>query len=104
MSRITSGLDKFSTSLFPCICKEERFTDGIDYAPLEVDFPEDLLALIPDEKRAALIGVLAQDPRPGYRHDGDARRYGVAFAGYDVRFRVANGTVTDLSAEKIQKE
>ena len=69
------------------------FTDGIDYAPLEVDFPEDLLALIPDEKRAALIGVLAQDPRPGYRHDDDARRYGVAFAGYDVRFMVDGNTL-----------
>ena len=41
------------------------FTDGIDYARLEVDFPEALLARIPEDKRPALIGVLSQDPLPG---------------------------------------
>ena len=69
------------------------FTDGIDYARLEVDFPEALLARIPEDKRAALIGVLAQDPRPGYRREGDGRRYGVAFAGFDVRFVVDGNTL-----------
>ena len=65
------------------------FTDGIEYASLKVDFPEPLLELIPADKREALIEVLAQDPRPGYRHGEDARRYGVEFAGFDVRFVVA---------------
>ena len=69
------------------------FTDGIDYARLEVDFPEALLARIPEDKRAALIGVLSQDPRPGYRREGDGRRYGVAFAGFDVRFVVEGNTL-----------
>ena len=54
---------------------------------LEVEFPAELLELFPKEKREALLEVLRQDPRPGY-HDDESRRYGVAFAGYDVRFRV----------------
>ena len=52
---------------------------------LEVAFPEELLALVPPEKREALREVLAQDPRPGYQHNEPDRRYGVAFAGLDVR-------------------
>ena len=55
---------------------------------LEVAFPEELLALVPPEKREALREVLAQDPRPGYQHNKPDRRYGVAFAGLDVRFTV----------------
>ena len=55
---------------------------------LEVAFPEELLALVPPEKREAMREVLAQDPRPGYQHNEPDRRYGVAFAGLDVRFTV----------------
>ena len=55
---------------------------------LEVAFPEEQLALVPPEKREALREVLAQDPRPGYQHNEPDRRYGVAFAGLDVRFTV----------------
>ena len=53
-----------------------------------MDFPEALLARVPERKRAALIEVLAQDPRPGYRREDDGKRYGVMFAGCDVRFCV----------------
>jgi len=70
------------------------FTDGISYERLEVDFPEALLSIVPPDKRQALIEVLAQDPRPGYRHGEDGRRYGVAFAGYDVRFTVDGNVLT----------
>lgn len=64
------------------------FTETIDYARLTVEIPNALLSRIPADKRDVLIEVLAQDPRPGYRGDGDARRYGMAFAGFDVRFVV----------------
>ena len=69
------------------------FTEGIDYRLLRVDFPEEWLALVPASKREALIGILAQDPRPGYRHGDDGRRYGVPFAGLDVRFVVEGETL-----------
>lgn len=35
----------------------------------------------------ALTAVLAEDPRPHYQDD-PTRRYGIAFAGLDIRFRV----------------
>jgi len=77
------------------------FTDGIDYARLAVDFPGALLAAIPPDKRQALIEVLAQDPRPGYRHGDSDRRYGVSFAGFDVRFTVNGNTLTVVEVEKL---
>ena len=54
---------------------------------LHVECPDDLLALIPPSKRAALLGVLACDPRPGYE-DKPQEIYGLAFAGLDVGFQV----------------
>lgn len=63
-----------------------------DYA-LEVVFPEPLLEKLPVEKQKAIIEVLKQDPRPAY-HADELREYGMAFAGFDVRFRVADGVLT----------
>lgn len=60
---------------------------------LAVEFPPELLARVPEDKRAALTGVLAQDPRPHYQSD-PARIYGMSFAGMEVRFRVADGVLT----------
>ena len=54
---------------------------------------------IPAEKRAALRGVLAQDPRPRYQKDPE-RVYGLAFAGQNVKFRVENGCVTVTEVER----
>ena len=69
------------------------FTEGLVLSALDVDFPEPLLEAIPPDKRDALVEVLRQDPRPGYRQDDGARRYGVAFAGFDVRFVVRESTL-----------
>ncbi|MBQ6348723.1 MAG: tRNA (N6-threonylcarbamoyladenosine(37)-N6)-methyltransferase TrmO [Clostridia bacterium] len=77
------------------------FTDGIRYERLSVDFPEALLDAIPPDKRQALIEVLAQDPRPGYRHGEASRRYGVAFAGFDVRFTVQGSALTVVEVKKL---
>lgn len=57
---------------------------------LSVDFPAELLAVIPEDRQDGLIAVLAQDPRPQYQNDPE-RVYGMAFAGFDVQFRVADG-------------
>ena len=64
------------------------FAGAVENHRLKVSFPEALLAEIPEDKRAALYGILEQDPRPGYRRGESGRRYGVAFAGMDVRFVV----------------
>ena len=57
---------------------------------LEVDIPEELLARVPEGERAALRGVLAQDPRPAYQRNPE-RVYGFGFAGMEVRFTVRDG-------------
>ena len=66
-------------------------------ASLEVDCPPALLARVPEEKRPALLAVLAQDPRPQYQND-PKRIYGMSFAGLEVRFQVVEGrlTVTEI--------
>ena len=63
------------------------FTDTAEEFLLEVDFPESLLSLLPEDKRDAAIGVLSHDPRPSYQRDAD-RIYGLSFAGFDIRFTV----------------
>lgn len=70
----------------------EGFTaPGQDYL-LEVDIPQHLLARIPEDRREALKGVLAQDPRPSYQRDPE-RVYGFGFAGLEVRFTVRDGVL-----------
>lgn len=64
----------------------------LDYE-LEVVFPSELLARIPEDRHEAIIAVLKQDPRPSY-HDMPDRVYGVEFAGFDVRFTVREGVLT----------
>ena len=74
------------------------FTGNTGGAVLEVEFPPALLARVPADKRAALAGVLARDPRPPYQHDPD-RVYGLAFAGLEVRFIVAGNVLTVTAVE-----
>jgi len=77
-------------------CRPEAtggFAEGVmDYA-LRVEIPEEWLRRVPEDRREALYGILEQDPRPGYRRD-DTRRFGIAFAGMDVRFTVRDGLLT----------
>ena len=63
------------------------FTDTAGDFLLQVDFPMELLAKLPENKRNATIGVLSHDPRPSYQRDPD-RVYGLPFAGFDIRFTV----------------
>ena len=59
---------------------------------LSVVFPEQLLEQVAEEKRTALLGVLAEDPRPAYQTD-EKRIYGLNFAGYEVKFQVEGKTL-----------
>lgn len=54
---------------------------------IEVIFPDELLSLLPINKRKAVYGVLAQDPRAAYNKQPDYV-YGMEFAGFDIRFTV----------------
>lgn len=75
------------------------FADGVRQRRLKVEIPRELLCDIPEEKRQALLEVLAQDPRPSYQQD--ARRvYGMEYAGLEVKFTVTDNVLTLVSCQK----
>lgn len=67
-------------------------------ATLTVEFPPALEARVPAEKRAALRGVLANDPRPRY-HDDPERVYGLRFGEQNVKFTVDGSCLTVRDVE-----
>ena len=75
------------------------FTDHAGDFLLNVDFPEELLHKLPLDKQAAAIGVLSHDPRPSYQKQAE-RIYGLNFAGFDIRFRVEEKTLTVLEVSQ----
>ena len=76
------------------------FTDHAGDFLLDVEFPEELKAILPADKREAAVGVLSHDPRPSYQKNPD-RVYGLTFAGFDIRFSVKEKTLTVHSVEKV---
>lgn len=71
--------------------------------PLKVEVSQPLLAQVPKEHRQALLGVLAQDPRPSY-HTDPQRVYGMEFAGLEVKFSVQNDVLTVLTIKPNEKK
>lgn len=73
------------------------FADAHRDDKVEVVFPAELMTKVSEDKRDALVGVLAGDPRPSYQDDPE-RIYGFGFAGMEIKFRVNKGvlTVTDV--------
>ena len=67
-----------------------------------VDCPPELLAALPEGQREALLGVLAQDPRPQYQHDPE-RVYGMSFGRWDVKFCVCGERLEVLSLTENQQ-
>jgi hypothetical protein len=60
---------------------------------IAVDFPKALMEQLPEELRQSAYDVLAQDPRAAYNKKPDYV-YGLAFAGYDLRFTVEGDVLT----------
>ena len=69
------------------------FTDRAGEFLLNVEFPQQLLEMLPEDKRDAAIGVLSHDPRPSYQRNPE-RVYGLPFAGVDIRFTVKENVLT----------
>ncbi len=78
----------------------QGFVENHGQRLLTVNVDEALLKLIPIDKRAALLKVLEQDPRPSYQDDPQ-RLYGMAFAGFNVKFCVMEGQLTVQRIEAI---
>ena len=79
------------------------FTDTAGEFRLKVEFPEELLFRLPENKREATIGVLSHDPRPSYQRDPD-RVYGLPFAGYDIRFTVLGDVLRVCDVVKLPEK
>lgn len=60
---------------------------------LEVVFPDELKEKLPEDKRSAVTGILAQDPRGSYEK-AEGYVYGLSFAGFDIRFTVKDSCLT----------
>ena len=103
-----SGADMMSgTPIFdikPYVPYADCRTDALSgFAPdagrrLDVVIPPELDACIPENKRAALIGVLENDPRPRYQKDPE-RVYAMDFAGMTVRFTGDGDAITVVGVE-----
>lgn len=68
------------------------FTDTAGDFLLDVNFPEELLCKLPNEKHAAILEILSHDPRPSYQNDPD-RVYGLTYGIWDIRFTVKENTL-----------
>lgn len=67
---------------------------------IAVNFPQELLERLPEDKRTAAFDVLAQDPRASYNKKPDYI-YGLSFAGYDLRFTVSQNQLNVCDVVKI---
>ena len=76
------------------------FADPVKDNTLEVEFPEEWLRLIPENKREALLEVLANDPRPSYQNDPE-RIYGFEFAGFEIKFTMEGNVLKVRQPEKL---
>ena len=76
------------------------FTDTAGEFLLQVVFPEDLLAKLPQDKQDAAVQALSHDPRPSYQRK-PGRVYGLTFAGHDIRFTVEEEILTVVAVEAI---
>lgn len=69
------------------------FIEGLTDRSVRVVCDDSHLSPLPEATRKSLLAVLAHDPRPTYQNDPE-RVYGMDFAGYNVRFTVADGVLT----------
>ena len=109
---LVSGADLLDgTPIFdikPYLPHADRIQDAVGgYADepaahkLQVEFPQELLHMIPQDKRAGLTECLADDPRPSYQDD-ETRVYGMRFGEWNIRFTVEKEVlrVREISFDK----
>ena len=77
------------------------YVDDLKERTLKVVLPGNLAQKIDDrEVIPALIETLRLDPRPSY-HDDPHREYGMAFAGYNIRFTVMDGVLEVIDVNNL---
>ncbi len=73
--------------------------DETDTTPANVDMPEEIAAILPENKRFALLAMLREDPRPGYQLD-EKREYGFSYGSYEVHFCAQGKQIQVTSIEE----
>ena len=77
------------------------YTDERGRIKLCVNVSEEIIKDVPEEKRAALIGCVAEDPRPSYQND-EERIYNMRFANFDVHFKVCGNCAVIVGIDVIE--
>lgn len=83
------------------------FAEVVRFNKLEVDFADGVFApgsdaaAFPEQKKAALVELLSEDPRPAYQRSAD-RVYGIRFAGFEIKFQVQGDHLTVVAILPLQ--
>ena len=77
------------------------FADDVKKYRLKVIFPDEWLEKLPSEHHEIVRELLEQDPRPSYQND-ETRRYGMEYAGFDIRFKVSGDVLTVCEVVKLR--
>ena len=91
------------------------FAEAVRFKKLQVDFAAEVQASMdgseiapdaahiefPAEKKAALVELLSEDPRPAYQRSTD-RIYGIRFAGFEIKFQVQGDHLTVVAILPLQ--
>ena len=81
------------------------FAEAVRFKKLEVGFDDDAQGALdeqfPEHKKAALVELLSEDPRPAYQRSAD-RIYGIRFAGFEIKFHVQGDHLTVVAILPLQ--
>ena len=81
------------------------FAEAVRFKKLEVDFAAEAQVALdeqfPENKKAALVELLSEDPRPAYQRSAD-RVYGVRFADFEIKFQVQGDHLTVVAILPLQ--
>ena len=81
------------------------FAEAVRFKKLDVDFAAEAQAAFdekfPENKKAALVELLSEDPRPAYQKDAD-RVYGIRFADFEIKFQVQGDHLTVVAILPLQ--
>ena len=84
-----------------CVQATSGFSGKVLDYELEVEFSDSAKGALTKSDMESLREVLAQDPRPSYKEDGD-KRYGFLWKDKEIKFRVIEGVLTVLEVEVVR--
>ena len=81
------------------------FAEAVRFHKLDVSFAAEAQVALdeqfPEQKKAALVELLSDDPRPAYQRSVD-RIYGIRFAGFEIKFQVQGDHLTVVAILPLQ--